>query len=124
MTDIMDISDAARSGRLDLLLVQKDINLPNPTLASATLMAVQKGCPVLHLMSLRKQIVGVIRNPLLKAVGFRVGCCAALSSFVFVYFFVGSFLQTFFLVTVTFCLCFSVVFVWIYMSVCLVYSCV
>ena len=83
MTDVMDVSDAARSGRLDLLLVQND-DLPNLTLTSATLTAVQRGCPVLHLTSLRKRIVGVVRNPLLKAMGFRVGGYLALSSLVFV----------------------------------------
>ena len=73
MTDVADIRDAASSGRLELLLVQNDADLPNAALTSATALAVRRDCPVLHLTSLRMRVAGVVRNPLLKAVGFRVG---------------------------------------------------
>lgn len=72
MTDIAAILDGARSGKLSLIIMQHD-TIGNQVLNSAAVCGVENGCPILCLSHLRQQLSLVLRNPLLKAVAFRVG---------------------------------------------------
>lgn len=70
LTDVATIRDAARAGRLTMLLMQRDV-LPNPTVSAAAMAAVEGDCPVLCLARLKEVMSPVLRNPLLSAIGFR-----------------------------------------------------
>ncbi|KAK7499191.1 hypothetical protein BaRGS_00009451 [Batillaria attramentaria] len=70
LTDTGTIRDAARSGKLTMLLIQRS-SPPDPLASAAAISAVEHDCPVLCAARLRDNMAAVLRNPLLAAVAFR-----------------------------------------------------